>query len=88
MKTKKFIEYDVREIAEDGYVIELLHFSRGNKAREEAKRLVAAGALAVVVERRTGFETAEGVVLHDFYETVLTLGEPIALANGGWSDPS
>lgn len=84
---KKFVEYDVREIGEDGDEVDVQHFDTEKEARAAVARLTADDSvLAVVLERHEGYETSEEGILHGIYETLMTAGCDVALVAGGWID--
>jgi hypothetical protein len=82
----KVVEFEVRTLNIDGDVEDVWHFETCKAAITNAKRQIADGAIAVVVERHTSRRPAELAVEADKYVIVYTDGNPCALTSGGWTN--
>lgn len=83
-RTKKFDEFDVREIDQHGDAQNVSHFDSLDDARTEAEDVLTAEIVATVIEHHVGVCCEECGIRDDEYETVATAGDETALREGGW----
>lgn len=78
-------EFEVRTIDTFGDVENVDHFDSRVLALAAARATLARGAVAVVVEKHIRRRPAFLFDEPETYRTVATLGDPAALAEGGWT---